>query len=315
MPKEILIEKPKPKPRPPKPVQPAPISKLHIALAEMKGDDTKHLKKKKRFAISGYQTVDSSAEVSSESFVTDTTPIPVPLPEPVKTEAIPSANLFSIPVKKTFSESSTLKPILIESKAIAERDTLKSELETKYCLPLCAYIKPDEENLYFKPINVSRENMWGSLPKMNHSKVFVDMQLAFCLGLQSGHELLEKYPKLESRVATTHEKTALERTILSNRLLKSMLLTIDRAWIKTTTANGVECAMLGEVDIHIVSWNEELYKILNQVVNDLEKILGAPIDWLEDLTWPATPEDPKDPSLAQASAKVYVHKLKRHKPK
>ena len=315
-PKPREIEKPRLKPRPPKPAQPAPISKLHMALAEVKEEDGKQLKKKKRFAISGYQAVDSSTEVSSESFITDTSSIPVILPEPVKTETVKveaPSSLFTIPIKKTTTESSTSKPNSLESKSSEEKDKLKIELETKHCLPLCAYIKPDEENSYFKPINVSRENMWGSLPKLNHSKVFVDFQLAYCLGLQSGRELLEKFPRLESRVATTHEKTALEGTVLSNRLLKTMLLTIDRNWIKSKSINGLECAVIEEVDIHIVSWNEELYKILNPVVIELEKVLGNSIGWLEDLTWPATPEDPKDPSLAQSSAKVYVHKLKRHK--
>lgn len=184
----------------------------------------------------------------------------------------------------------------------------KAQLENNYCLPLCAYVKQQTGSLFFKPTNISREGLWGSLPKLEHTKVFVDMQLAFCLGLKDGRELREKYPFLDSRVASTVEKTALEETVLSHRVLTNMLLTISPEWITTITVNGKQSFKISDVDIHLVFWNESLFRLLSDHVVKVESSQSPcpHLHWLEDIDWPA-PINAEPVEIP----KIYVHKLKR----
>ncbi len=308
---------------PSKPVEkppPPPVSKLQLALAETKEDEGKPvMKKKKRFAISGYQAAgESSTEVSSESIVADPVPTPAPPKDEVKkVELITPMDMFPIPFKKTSNSIGDGIPskTIQDQKVSAEKAAKILEAEKKNCLPLCAYIKLEStRSSYFKPTNITRENLWGSHPKEHHTKVFLDLQIAFCLGLQSGRQLLEKYPKIEARVATTQEKTALEATEISSRLLKTMLLTMDPAWIQTTKVNGIDSLKLAEIDLHIVYWNQELYRILSEHATQVESQLGTQLNWIRDLTWPiSADESQKEEPQSATIAKAYVHKLKRFK--
>lgn len=323
------VERPKPPPKPQ-----APPSKLHLALAEISKEEEAKLasKKKKRFMISGYQAAgESSNEVSSESIVVNSE-------TDKKTDNIPSA--INTQVKESLSRKASSaqsldsgKPHIIEmlkpvdpksassttdlsKRPIAEKVDLSKKLaaEKKHCLPLCAFIKPHAPAPYFKPINISREGLWGDLPKQDHTKVFVDMQLAFCLGLSSGRQLLDKYPNLTSRVATTIEKTAFEATIVSHRLFSTMLLTIDPAWIQSTTVNGLQSLKLADIDIHIIFWSEELFRILNSHISSIEGDIHCPLGWIQDEPWPLSGDDlTKEASATSSAPKSYVHKLKRFK--
>ncbi|KAJ3350131.1 hypothetical protein HDU91_006293 [Kappamyces sp. JEL0680] len=333
VPKPMQLARPNAKPpvRPEKP--PAPISKLHLAVAEAQASDATQgsNKKKKRFQIAGYQAAgESSTEVSSETIFAD--PLandgaaqaqipPATVPESaasaIDRKPSPSPHVAVPAGVNTFfqltagSESAAKTPTSDPVKKIdrVETSQKKTEAERRLCLPLCAYIKPHSDP-YFRPINISRENLWGSLPKHDHTKVFLDFQLAYCLGFQTGRQLLDKYPYLKSRVATTLEKTALESGPLSRRLLHTMALHMDITWVPKQAVDGVECLKLSEVDMHIIFWNEDLFHLLNSQMNAEEKKLQCQLDWIQDLVWPISDEEKKEP-IVPAVPKSYVHKLKR----
>jgi hypothetical protein len=306
---------------------PAPISKLHIAMAEIQAGETTAVtsKKKKRFNFAGYQAADSSNEVSSESIAVDPTSA-----QGLSELPIPSISNFDAPIDRSISPSaSTVKALFLssgsETKASApdaakkaEKAELlhkRTEAEKRLCLPLCAFVKPlsSSQQPYFKPTNISRENLWGNLPKHDHTKVFLDLQLAYCLGLENGRQLLEKYPKLQSRVANNLEKTALESTPVSQRLLSTMALTSDISWVSKTEIDGYQCLKLPEVDIHLIFWNEELFHILSTRIGLQEKSLNCSLDWIQDLIWPLNEEDKKEAVQSSFPERAYVHKFKRFK--
>ncbi|KAJ3256837.1 hypothetical protein HK103_005081 [Boothiomyces macroporosus] len=170
----------------------------------------------------------------------------------------------------------------------------KVEPNVKYCLPLCAYHKT-QSGTYYNPPSGS----WGTVPKPLHSKVFIDLQLAILFGLKSGRQLLEKFPLLSTRVATTQEKSFLETSVLSSRLFQSMSTTLDKTYLPSTIINGKEHLKLVDLDIHLIFWNEDLYNILSTKLLQLKTS-----DFIQDLEWPEVAQDIKP---------HYVHKLKRFK--
>ena len=265
--------------------------------------------------ISGYQAVgESSTEVSSESLGQSNQNETPNLPLLSINDSIPSSTelLKNISIFQSHDTSSEIGKSTNDPTNQFKNEKIdeskRTEIEKKHCLPLVAYLKPQNGAIFFKPINITREGLWGNLPKNNHTKVFIDMQIAFCLGLKNGRELLEKYPSLESRVATTVEKTALEKTIVSHRLFMNMLLTMDPNWIPTITVNQQKSLKMADVDVHLIFWNESLFRILSNHIEDVEKISSCSLSWLEDLEWPAPPT--AEPVEVH---KFYIHKLKRMK--
>ncbi|KAI8896894.1 hypothetical protein BC833DRAFT_72509 [Globomyces pollinis-pini] len=189
----------------------------------------------------------------------------------------------------------------------------------KHCLPLCAFHRPiSSANLYFDPYPAKKESKWGIKPKPNHAKVFLDLQLALCLGMKSGYELIKTYPNLNRRVATHAEKIALEKTIVSQRLLGTMKTILDHAWIKTTVVNGIDCLRLSDIDLHIIYWDPTLYEVLRIHFKDISKnVSNLPPYWiLQDLPWPNVQEQSHETNSEQSHTsrpEVYVHKKLRYK--
>jgi hypothetical protein len=334
----------KPDARPPlKPTPPPFVKKEPIiikpVIIEKKEDESK--KKKKRFTISGYQRAgELSNDVSSESILTDdvvmrpSTPTPDPevsqstttmeLDVKVEPELTPVVEIVqpSTLTLSQFKEQQELeeRPVPIvpksptkstpaEAPKISTPKELDSEpkrvVRVKYCLPLCAYYKPGDSKPF--PLPAADSSRWGML-QSSHTRLFLDLQLAFCLGLESGRQLLEKYPNLISRVATMAEKEALESTVVSSRLLKSMLKFMDRKWINTTSVENEEALKITDLDIHLISWTPELYQILKSHRISVEGREKVDVDWIHDLKWPY--EEKKVPAPFVIPQK-YEHKLKK----
>ncbi|KAJ3269311.1 hypothetical protein HDV01_001597 [Terramyces sp. JEL0728] len=187
-------------------------------------------------------------------------------------------------------------PVRINEKPKPETkitEPVKIDLNVKHCLPLCAYHKTQSGTYYNPPSDI-----WGHVPKPLHSKVFIDLQLAILFGFKSGRQLLEKFPLLSTRVATTQEKSALETTILSKRLFQSMSQTLDKSYLPSAIIDGQEYLKLVDLDIHLIFWNEDLYNILSAKFKQLKSS-----DFIQDLEWPEV----------QEIRQHYVHKLKRFK--
>jgi hypothetical protein len=296
-------------------------------------------KKKKRFAIAGYQRAGELLnEISSENIAQTEEVIQIPItPTPehksLKNDSSPLPMVVDIPKESTPTQPEPVKqPVFSLSQFKQQQQEKKSEplkiiqtpsspaktelkaqtpkeldsepkraVRAKYCLPLCAYYKPGDSRPISLPAVESLR--WGI--QSSNQRLFLDLQLAFCLGLESGRQLLEKYPLLISRVATMGEKEALEKTIVSSRILKTMLKVMDRKWISTLLIDGEEALKITDLDIHVVTWTPELYQILKShrmVVESKEKV---DVDWIHDLKWPF--EEKKEVILE--IPQKYVHKL------
>ena len=140
------------------------------------------------------------------------------------------------------------------------------------------------------------------------TRVFIDLQIALFLGIKSGMRLRFQYKDLNSRIATPAEKEKLEHSVVSQKLLESMLNTVDRTYIKTTVHDGVEYLKLADLDIHIIYWDATLHNILQTHFEKIE-IEGQALR-IQDFDWPETDIDVgKD--TRETGPKNYVHKLKR----
>jgi hypothetical protein len=287
-------------------------------------------KKKKRFAISGYQRAGDSGQ-SAEVEVSSDTNLETPVQnvssstlkiteEDVKLDT--PANIIAVnsssPVKKEKQPEQSEKKLEIDRSITKEIPAKRKDpdpfvppihkfkkavpappeltIQDKYCLPLCSYHYP--EHSIFKP--KSKRNIWGEFK--GNRKVFIDLQLSFLFGFSSGRQFIEKYPTLKSRVCSLTEKEFLEKSVISQKLLKTMLLKMDRQWIRTTVIDEKEVLKLSEIDCHLVFWDEELQEMLEKKVEELEK--GKRFDdWVLDEQWVE----------GETVQKSYVHKLKRFK--
>jgi hypothetical protein len=241
-------------------------------------------------------------------------------PEVLPAVATPQPSVLTLSQFKELEQNVSEKPVPVVPKSptrsspvegtkVTAPKELDSEpkrvVKVKYCLPLCAYYKQGDSKPF--PLPAADSSRWGML-QSSHTRVFLDLQLAFCLGLESGRQLLEKFPNLTSRVATMAEKEALEGTIVSSRLLKSMLKFMDRKWINTTTIQNEEALKITDLDIHLITWTPELYQILKSHRIGVESREKVDVEWIHDLKWPYEEKKAAPPFVIPQK---YEHKLKK----
>jgi len=121
----------------------------------------------------------------------------------------------------------------------------RSQFYRERCLPFYSIELPDKPDIKMKKTS---------------TRYLVDYQVGLMMGFKSGRALLEKFPYLLTRVATTAEKTALESSPLATVILDCLILTTGAKWVKRNDGgNGVRLT-----DLDIMFLQEE--QVRNQVL-------------------------------------------------
>ncbi|KAJ3289989.1 hypothetical protein HK104_007096 [Borealophlyctis nickersoniae] len=198
--------------------------------------------KKRDFGISGYQRASPTPTKSNE---TPTTTLP-------PGDGAPPAS----------SPAKMLDP---------EQQAALNDYRCRRCLPLYAVLLPSN------PVSpsVAAAQTRAIATQGSHAAVIaglpprprymVDLQVGLFLGLGSGRALLDQYPHLSRRVATSAEKAQLETSPIAETVLASMLYGKDedgRKWINwCATRSGGRGLKLSELDIHLLREDEVMREI------------------------------------------------------
>jgi hypothetical protein len=133
------------------------------------------------------------------------------------------------------------------------------------CLPLFSIRLPSRKNDERAPLD----------------RYLVDLQVARCIGLESGRALLEKYPTLSRRLASFYEKQQLQKTPLSVKLYEHLKHTEPRmmSYIRTLMCmDGQKGLRLTDVDIHFVR-ERDVMRIIKDNVSDEVEVIELDVQW------------------------------------
>ncbi|KAJ3385623.1 hypothetical protein HDU84_002106 [Entophlyctis sp. JEL0112] len=230
------------------------------ALAAPPGSPVKKKPKKKNlFGISGYQKAGDEPPLISQ--VSETPPAVVAVVDAVN----PNESM----------------PVAMRSDEIAD-DAVR--IRRRKCLPIYQIsLQPQQSAAALAlPKKAFRANPSSAITGTGSAsiKYFVDLQIAFYLGKQSGREVLEMYPGLTTRVATRAQKEQLSASPVGEACLRALLerrrnnasgvsgdddddaaLLAKARWIRWYERGGIRAMRMEEIDVQFLAADEVLKEI------------------------------------------------------
>ncbi|KAI9202538.1 uncharacterized protein BJ171DRAFT_513373 [Polychytrium aggregatum] len=211
----------------------------------------KRIKKKSLLGISGYQKIGQESRRAAMPLTAE------PLEESSEPSIEPSAEVLAEPsTEPSIEPSIELEPSV---EAYEPPQPARGELERwlrQRCLPLFVVALPDP----------------AAPPSSTSStvKYMVDFQVGLFMGLKSGRALLERYPSISRRVATTVEKELLETSPVAAAIFDALYSSRPEAcprWVKwVLTKSGSKGMKLTDIDIHLLREADVMTEIVDPEV-------------------------------------------------